>query len=141
MWRNLGGHLVVGPTAVDVASRSPPVSVPAAVSNSLQHLAKSRLSQRFGSLLLSYSGLRPATGQSDYVVAAADDWLTVAGIRSTGFTAALALARYSVGLLLGRDKVVGPEDPRWAHVPPGLEQELARHQPHPQTALRIRSKI
>ena len=43
-----------------------------------------------------YAGLRPATERKDYIIEAlqTQNWITVGGIRSTGLTAALGIARH-----------------------------------------------
>lgn len=149
LWRSLSGALVVGPTAEDTTQREPQVR--AHVTEQLVRTAAQRLPLRSGArvMLLAYAGVRPATDRADYVVDARAGWVTVAGIRSTGFTAALALAQHVVG-----PGAVGEEDPRWFHIPPAL-QRLAlnsdgrtvtvgawTHTPHPQTVLRLaRAKL
>ena len=51
----------------------------------------------------TYAGLRAATEHSDYVVDldAAQRYLLLGGIRSTGLTASMALAEHAVELLRG----------------------------------------
>ena len=48
----------------------------------------------------TYAGLRPATERKEYRIRHEPDrnWLTVGGIRSTGLTAALGLARHVLEL-------------------------------------------
>lgn len=47
-----------------------------------------------------FAGMRPATDKSTYQIIARpdDDWITVAGIRSTGLSGALGIAEYVAGL-------------------------------------------
>jgi glycerol-3-phosphate dehydrogenase len=137
MWRSLGNHLLAGPTATDTSSRVP--FVLESTAEELVASAKARL-LRHGKVVLSYAGLRPGSQQSDYIVAASKDWITVAGIRSTGFSSCLALARHVARLYLGREWVVGPEDSRWSAIPNDFEHKWMKHKPHPQTALRINQK-
>ncbi|MEV7505009.1 FAD-dependent oxidoreductase [Streptomyces sp. NPDC093018] len=58
-----------------------------------------------------YAGLRAATGQEDYRIAAHPErsYITVGGIRSTGLTASLAIAEHITGLLADSGLVLGPE--------------------------------
>ncbi|MFH8337075.1 FAD-dependent oxidoreductase [Streptomyces sp. AM6-12] len=59
----------------------------------------------------AYAGLRAATGQEDYRIAAHPErsYVTVGGIRSTGLTASLAIAGHVTGLLTGTGLDPGPE--------------------------------
>ncbi|MYU03693.1 FAD-dependent oxidoreductase [Streptomyces sp. SID8366] len=58
-----------------------------------------------------YAGLRAATGQEDYRIAAHPErsYVTVGGIRSTGLTASLAIAEHVTALLAGTGLDLGPE--------------------------------
>ncbi|MGM9331568.1 FAD-dependent oxidoreductase [Streptomyces murinus] len=58
-----------------------------------------------------YAGLRAATGQEDYRIAAHPErsYVTVGGIRSTGLTASLAIAEHIAGLLADSGLDLGPE--------------------------------
>ncbi len=60
-----------------------------------------------------YAGLRAATGQEDYRIAAhpALRYVTVGGIRSTGLSASLAIAEHVLGLLADCGLDPGPERP------------------------------
>ncbi|MGW1805227.1 FAD-dependent oxidoreductase [Streptomyces sp. NPDC002078] len=57
-----------------------------------------------------YAGLRAATGQEDYRIAAHPEqtYVTVGGIRSTGLTASLAIAAHVTGLLADSGLDLGP---------------------------------
>ncbi|OLZ70249.1 FAD/NAD(P)-binding oxidoreductase [Streptomyces sp. IMTB 2501] len=57
-----------------------------------------------------YAGLRAATGQEDYRIAAHPEhgYVTVGGIRSTGLTASMAVAAHVTGLLAGTGLDLGP---------------------------------
>ncbi|MEV6118445.1 FAD-dependent oxidoreductase [Streptomyces sp. NPDC052109] len=57
-----------------------------------------------------YAGLRAATGQEDYRIAAHPEqaYVTVGGIRSTGLTASMAIAAHVTGLLAGAGLDLGP---------------------------------
>ncbi|WP_256107578.1 FAD-dependent oxidoreductase [Streptomyces sp. ODS05-4] len=60
-----------------------------------------------------YAGLRAATGQEDYRIAAHPErrCVTVGGIRSTGLTASMAIARHVAGLLAATGLDLGPAGP------------------------------
>uniref|UniRef100_A0A7S4K3F8 FAD dependent oxidoreductase domain-containing protein n=3 Tax=Guillardia theta TaxID=55529 RepID=A0A7S4K3F8_GUITH len=69
----------------------------------------------------SYAGLRPATEFRDYQIKGSEDenWITVAGIRSTGVSASLGIGQYVVSLLkrmrqappaLKRDRSLQPKN-------------------------------
>jgi glycerol-3-phosphate dehydrogenase len=152
MWRNLGNSIIVGPTATDSTSRV--AAVDETTTAALVRVAQERL--RDGDKLkvvARYAGVRPATEEDDYRIAKGGAWICVAGIRSTGFTASLAIARHVAGVLDGSwGAAVGREDARWHVVPEELRsltlqrdgRLLVRgisHTPHPQTLLRLRAKL
>ncbi|RRQ82574.1 FAD-dependent oxidoreductase [Streptomyces griseofuscus] len=62
-------------------------------------------------VIAAYAGLRAATGQEDYRIAAHPErsYVTVGGIRSTGLTASLAIAEHIAGLLADSGLDLGPE--------------------------------
>jgi len=105
----LSGHVLIGPTAVDVAERD--ARAARCDESTAQHLiqfAREKLRVRSCETVVStYAGLRPATQHQDYVIRAHADklWVTVAGIRSTGVSASLGIAEYTVQLL---QSVLGP---------------------------------
>ena len=77
----------------------------------------------------TYAGLRPATQFKDYQIEAHAEcqWITVAGIRSTGLTAALGIARYVRRLYEKQFKRLRDiPRPTWTPVP-----NLAEQQPRP----------
>ena len=57
-----------------------------------------------------YAGLRPATEEKGYRISAHPDrhWITVGGIRSTGMTASLGIARHVYELYEGMGTVTRP---------------------------------
>jgi glycerol-3-phosphate dehydrogenase len=75
----------------------------------------------------TYAGLRPATAQSDYMIKARQNWITVAGIRSTGLTASLGIAQH-VEKLHAAMVDHKPNTPLqvWPHTP-----NLAEHKKRP----------
>ncbi|MFN4143405.1 (2Fe-2S)-binding protein, partial [Aestuariivirga sp.] len=79
-----------------------------------------------------YAGLRPASERKDYVIGALAErnWITVAGIRSTGLTAALGIARHVEGLYAAHfGSLPAAPAPVWTPV-----ANLAEHLPRPYMA-------
>lgn len=125
--RTAFGNLLIGPTAEDQTERSR-----AEVDHAMleQLIAKGvemipGLAQH--SVNAIYAGLRPATQFKDYQIAVHGErrWITVAGIRSTGLTAALGIAQ-----MVGRGFAetfgdVRDQDPIWTPVP-NLAEERPR---------------
>ena len=90
------GNLLVGPTAEDQESRDD--------STTANEMLKDLKSKAFAMLpklkehdiTATFAGLRPASDETYYRIKRSDDgsWITVGGIRSTGLTAALGLAKH-----------------------------------------------
>lgn len=96
------GNVIIGPTAEDVDDRDDRrttadglAELCAAMRRTVPALASVPVNTMF-------AGMRPGTNHSDYQIIQrfADDWLTVAGIRSTGFSGALGIAEYVRDLLI-----------------------------------------
>lgn len=103
VWRSVHGVVACGPTAEDVEEREmPPRSTRAAVSEALRDAAIRAVPQlRDAPLLGTYAGLRPGSDVcKDYQIERVPrkGWITVGGIRSTGLTGSLGIARYVGGL-------------------------------------------
>lgn len=118
--RTVFGNLLVGPTAEDQEDRDD-----AAVTS--DELAKLR---GYGERILpalaaidvtaTYAGLRPASQHGDYVIEAlaAESWITVGGIRSTGLTASLGIAAHVLDLYRAHFAAPVPiASPVWPTVP------------------------
>ena len=129
LFRTAFGNLAIGPTAEDVSERE----VAATDTATLERL-KARALEMVPALAgigvnAIYAGLRPATDRKDYVVETLPErgWITVAGIRSTGLTACLGIARH-VARLYGENfgALPQPPDPVWTPVP-----NLAEERPRP----------
>jgi glycerol-3-phosphate dehydrogenase len=76
----------------------------------------------------AYAGLRPATQFKDYQIEAlpTQNWITVGGIRSTGLTGALGIARHVRGLYEQHFGALTPlPNPLWPSVP-NLTEALPR---------------
>ncbi|MBD0708801.1 MULTISPECIES: FAD-dependent oxidoreductase [unclassified Streptomyces] len=107
------GNVLLGPTAEDLSDKT-------ATGTTADGLAGLRAQGgRILPALLDeevtavYAGLRAATGQEDYRIAAHPElrYVTVGGIRSTGLTASLAIAEHVRGLLDDCGLDAGPERP------------------------------
>ncbi|MFB6526440.1 FAD-dependent oxidoreductase [Streptomyces sp. NPDC056399] len=107
------GNVMLGPTAEDLDDKT-------ATGTTAEGLAGLR--EQGGRILPAlldeevtavYAGLRAATGQEDYRIAAhpALRYVTVGGIRSTGLTASLAIAEHVRGLLADCGLDLGRERP------------------------------
>ena len=90
------GNILVGPTAEDQESRTNSVTK-ADTLKQLEEKAYELLpSLKQHNIVATFAGLRPASDKSHYRVKINDDknWITVGGIRSTGLTSSLGLAKY-----------------------------------------------
>lgn len=107
------GNVMLGPTAEDLDDKT-------ATGTTAEGLAGLR--EQGGRILPAlldeevtavYAGLRAATGQEDYRIAAhpGSRYVTVGGIRSTGLTASLAIAEHVLGLLTDCGLDPGPARP------------------------------
>ncbi|MCA3555365.1 NAD(P)/FAD-dependent oxidoreductase [Aestuariivirga sp.] len=128
LFRTAYGNLAIGPTAEDVPERE----VAATDTATLERL-KARALEMAPSLSgigvsAIYAGLRPATEHKDYVIEALPgrSWITVGGIRSTGLTASLGIARHVAGLYASHFGALPSQpDPIWTPVP-NLTEERPR---------------
>jgi glycerol-3-phosphate dehydrogenase len=96
LFKTIYGNLAIGPTAEDTAERENPSTDSATL-----EILKARAIEMVPALkdvqvTAVYAGLRPATEQKGYIIDALPDqnWITVAGIRSTGLTGALGIAQH-----------------------------------------------
>lgn len=97
------GNVMLGPTAEDLTDRT---DTSTSAGGFAQLLAKGEaILPTLGSqeVTATYAGLRAATEHSDYVVEVDADqrYLCLGGIRSTGLTSSMALARHAAELLGG----------------------------------------
>ena len=103
VFMTLYGQVVVGPTAEpteDRRNRSTNASTVAELVAFGRHVVPAL---RDAVVVGTYSGIRPGTTQRDYIIRANHDdkWATVAGIRSTGLTAAPAIGAHVAQLVMG----------------------------------------
>lgn len=95
------GNVMLGPTAEDLSDRSDTSTSEEGIAFLLdkgQRLMPALLDEE---VTATYAGLRAATEHGDYVVAVDHDQraLLLGGIRSTGLTASLAIARHAAEML------------------------------------------
>ncbi|HHD57392.1 MAG TPA: FAD/NAD(P)-binding oxidoreductase [Desulfobulbaceae bacterium] len=121
------GNMMVGPTAEDQKSRDD-ASVDTQTLSMLAEKGKTMLPGLADiPVTATYAGIRPATEESPYRIKNDQKrhWITLGGIRSTGLTAALGLARHVYSLLREQGaKFIPLENPRLPQVP-----NLAEHLP------------
>jgi glycerol-3-phosphate dehydrogenase len=98
--RTIFGNLLVGPTAEDQPDRDR-----AGVDRDTLMMLRDKAVELVPGLkdmpvTAAYAGLRPASERKEYRIAAYAEqrWITVGGIRSTGLTAALGIARHVADL-------------------------------------------
>jgi glycerol-3-phosphate dehydrogenase len=126
LFRTIFGNLAIGPTAEDTEEREN-----ASMDSTTLEKLKARAIEMVPALkdvnvTAVYAGLRPATEQKDYIIEAlkGQNWITVAGIRSTGLTGSLGIAQHVAKLYtknFGKLPKKLPE-PKWTPVP-----NLAEH--------------
>ena len=126
LFRTIFGNLAIGPTAEETDEREN-ASTDTATLEKLKARAVELLpALKDVDVTAFYAGLRPATEHQDYVIEAhkAENWITVAGIRSTGLTSSLGIAQH-VAKLYGKHFGKLPKKlpaPIWTPVP-----NLAEH--------------
>ncbi|WP_343031103.1 NAD(P)/FAD-dependent oxidoreductase [Roseospira navarrensis] len=94
------GNILVGPTAEEQESRAD-ASVDGATLAMLRETAARLVPALAGQpITATYAGIRPATEEKGYRITPYPDrrYISVGGIRSTGLTAALGIARHVAGL-------------------------------------------
>lgn len=124
--RTVYGNLLVGPTAEEQEDRLH-AGVDSEVLRQLVDAAVERIPALEGMpVTATYAALRPATEKKEYRVRRVEgkNWITVGGIRSTGLTAALGIARHVFGLYEGRHQSITPASLQWPSLP-----NLAEHLP------------
>jgi glycerol-3-phosphate dehydrogenase len=98
------GNVIVGPTAEDVSDRDDRRTTAEGIDKlrrAMMHMAPALAEIPVTTL---FAGMRPATNFNDYQIIPrpADRWLTVAGIRSSGFSGSLGIAEHVVQLIAGQ---------------------------------------
>lgn len=124
--RTVFGNLLVGPTAEEQDDRVH-AGLSHEVLNQLIDAAVARIPALDGMpVTATYAALRPASEKKDYRIREVPEqhWITVGGIRSTGLTAALGIARHVFNLYRQRVQHRPVAHPSWPHMP-----NLAEHLP------------
>jgi len=127
--RTAFGNLIVGPTAEDQEDRADAAVDEAQLRVLIDQGIRKLPALADETVTATYAGLRPATQFKDYQIAALPErnWITVAGIRSTGLTGSLGIARHVAGLYSQHfGRLRDPATPIWTPVP-----NLAEHLPRP----------
>lgn len=95
------GNVMLGPTADDIDDRSATASTAAGLASLLAKGARIFPSLAHEEVTAVYAGLRAATEHRDYQLSSSTEarYVCLGGIRSTGLTAAMALAEEAVRLL------------------------------------------
>ena len=95
------GNVLLGPTADDIDDKSATGSTRDGIDSLLDKGARIMPSLVREEVTAVYAGLRAATSSSDYCIEldAEQRYVCLGGIRSTGLTAAMALAEEALGLL------------------------------------------
>ncbi len=122
--RTAFGNLLVGPTAEDQDDRAHAELVPETLAALKTRGEEILPGLKDHEVTAIYAGLRPATEFKDYCITAHEGqgYITVGGIRSTGLSGALGIARH-VERLAGL--AFTPPDPVWPQLP-GLSEYFPR---------------
>jgi len=94
------GNVLVGPTAEEQVARDHAATDTTTLEALIVRGREILPALAHHAVTATYAGLRPATERPEYRIEALPDerWISVAGIRSTGLTAALGIARHVVDL-------------------------------------------
>jgi glycerol-3-phosphate dehydrogenase len=126
--RTVFGNLLVGPTAEEQDDRDHAevdhVQLAALVKKGIEILPA--LADM--PITATYAGLRPATEKKDYRMSSKPDrqWISVGGIRSTGLSAALGIARHVFGLYQAMGETPTPVEKPLIPQIPVLAEHLDR---------------
>ncbi len=96
LFRTIFGNLAIGPTAEETDERTNPSTDSATLEKLKSRAIEVVPALKDIDVTAIYAGLRPATQHKDYVIEAhkQKNWITVAGIRSTGLTGCLGIAQH-----------------------------------------------
>jgi glycerol-3-phosphate dehydrogenase len=96
LFRTIFGNLAIGPTAEETEEREFASTDSATLKKLKARAIEMVPALKDVNVTAVYAGLRPATEHSDYFIEALKDqnWITVAGIRSTGLTGSLGIAQH-----------------------------------------------
>jgi glycerol-3-phosphate dehydrogenase len=125
--RTIFGNLLVGPTAEEQDERERAATDSSVLKTLVEKAVEIIPALQGVPVTATYAGLRPATERKEYRISVHPDrrWITVGGIRSTGLTAALGIAKHVLSL---HSEFAGQHQPCsdiiWPVVP-----NLAEHRP------------
>lgn len=118
--RTIYGNLIVGPTAEEQEERDVAELSPATLASLCQRGEEILPALAGQDVTAIYAGLRPATEHKDYKIRAREGqaYISAGGIRSTGLSSALGVARYvqALAVRLGLPARTLP-DPVWPRLP------------------------
>lgn len=126
--RTIFGNLLVGPTAEEQEDRDRAATdheqLEALIRKGIEILPALAAMP----ITACYAGLRPATETKAYRVSARSNrnWISVGGIRSTGLSAALGIARHVLGLYFEGGGTMAPVETPVIPVVPNLAEHLPR---------------
>ncbi len=126
MARTVFGNLLVGPTAEEQEDREHQAVEHEQLGMLIARGVRMLPDLARESVTALYAGLRPATQFKDYQIEALADrnWITASGIRSTGLTGSLGIAKHVAGLYAKHFGEMKEVAPIWTPVP-----NLAEHRP------------
>ncbi len=126
MARTIFGNLLVGPTAEEQQDRDHARVERAQLEGLIARGVRMLPDLARENVTALYAGLRPATQFKDYQIEALGDrnWITASGIRSTGLTGSLGIARHVASLYAQHFGALKEAAPIWTPVP-----NLAEHRP------------
>lgn len=126
------GNLLVGPTAEEQDDRLH-ARLDSAVLQQLVDAAVERIPALEGMpVTATYAALRPASDKKEYRVhtVPGKNWITVGGIRSTGLTAALGIAKHTFSLYDAPHTAIATGGLQWPTLP-NLAEHLTRDYQRP----------
>jgi glycerol-3-phosphate dehydrogenase len=126
MARTIFGNLLVGPTAEEQQDRDHATVEDKQLEGLVARGVRMLPDLARENVTALYAGLRPATQFKDYQIEALADrnWITASGIRSTGLTGSLGIARHVANLYDQHFGALTQATPIWTPVP-----NLAEHRP------------
>lgn len=134
------GNIVVGPTAEDQLNRSDTKTNEMVIETLVTHAKTVVPSLQEHAVVGTYAGLRPATEFKDYCIECLPNngWITVGGIRSTGLSACLGIAKYVASFLPS----LGFDNTSYQHLPRSglLKVDQDWNVTHPITKFGMQSK-
>ncbi len=129
LFRTIYGNLAIGPTAEETEERENPETDAATLEKLKARAIEMLPALKDVAVTAVYAGLRPATEQSDYIIdaLATQNWITVAGIRSTGLTGSLGIAQHVAKLYVKHFGKLPKKPPVPIHPPvPSLAEHAIR---------------